>query len=85
MLDELLKDMIKKYQKAQVRNGIASTMTSKATISRYKVKETADSQLATMKSDLNKTASTLGDAVKGQFGNQVQRNFETASNNLKSY
>ncbi|ALS35613.1 hypothetical protein ABID30_001183 [Enterococcus rotai] len=85
MLDDVTKDLKKKAQKDSIASAIGHSMNQKKQTNQQKAKQSGETKLASVKTNMATVSESMGNSVKGQFGKKVKETFKKQSENLDKF
>lgn len=85
MLDDVTKDLKKRAQKDAIASAIGHSMNQKKQTNQQKAKQSGETKLASVKTNMASVSESMGNSVKGQFGKKVKETFKKQSENLDKF
>ena len=85
MLDDVTKDLKKRAQKDSIASAIGHSMNQKKQTNQQKAKQSGETKLASVKTNMASVSESMGSSVKGQFGKKVKETFKKQSENLDKF
>ncbi|MEI5989805.1 hypothetical protein A5881_001298 [Enterococcus termitis] len=85
MLEDVKKDLKKRAQKDSIASGIGHSMNQKKQTNQQKAKQSGETKLSSVKTNMASVSENMGNSVKGQFGKKVKETFKKQSENLDKF
>lgn len=85
MLDDVTKDLKKRAQKDSIASAIGHSMNQKKQTNQQKAKQSGETKLSSIKTNMASVSENMGNSVKGQFGKKVKETFKKQSENLDKF
>ncbi|WP_375180614.1 hypothetical protein [Enterococcus rotai] len=85
MLDDVTKDLKKRAQKDSIASAIGHSMNQKKQTNQQKAKQSGETKIASVKTNMATVSESMGNSVKGQFGKKVKETFKKQSENLDKF
>ncbi|EOH95817.1 hypothetical protein UAY_03243 [Enterococcus moraviensis ATCC BAA-383] len=85
MLDDVTKDLKKTAQKEAIASAIGHSMNQKIQTNKQNAKQTGETKLSELKTNMATVSESMGNSVKGQFGKKVKKAFKKQSESLDKF